>query len=263
MPDLFSRAFKETSLHGTVVIEARVSSHFHLPTPFNYLVPKIADSCSRPASRQTPRGKMSNSTVARQGPGVDPTSVGLRSRCNHCHLLRRSCRNGTTTKPCDRCREKGVLCTFSAPGSFVDKHIPGSRIKVNGKTIRVGKFVNKDSSCSMIVDKENQADAENKDEHTTGIKDPAVNPVSEQSQTPVEESEVEEAISEEIESKELKEYMTQGKRFTIFTHEQIYPQENSAMHAGDDLTARQRLGYGLMATREHRSDVEDDEEDEE
>jgi hypothetical protein len=159
MPDLFSRAFKETSLHGTVVFETRVSSHLHLPTPFNYLILNIADSCSRPASSQIPRGKMSNSTAAN--------------------------------------------------------------------------------------------------------KDAELDPVSEQSQTLAEESEIEEATSEEIESKELKEYMTQGKRFTIFTHEQIYPQENSAMHAGDDLTARQRLGYELMAIHEHRSDVEDDEEDEE
>jgi hypothetical protein len=263
MPDLFSRAFKETSLHGTVVFETRVSSHLHLPTPFNYLILNIADSCSRPASSQIPRGKMSNSTAARQGPGVDPTSFGLRSRCNHCHLLRRSCRNGTTTKPCDRCREKGVLCTFSAPGSFVDKHIPGSRIRENGKIIRVGKFVNKNGSCSTIVNKKYQADVQNEDVRTAANKDAELDPVSEQSQTLAEESEIEEATSEEIESKELKEYMTQGKRFTIFTHEQIYPQENSAMHAGDDLTARQRLGYELMAIHEHRSDVEDDEEDEE
>jgi hypothetical protein len=144
MPNLFSRASKKTSLGGTVVFEPRVSLHLILLTPFDYLVLKIADSCPRPASSQTPRGDMNNSTAARQGPGVDPTSVGLRSRCNHCHLLRRSCRNGTTTKPCDRCREKGVLCTFSAPGSFVDKHIPGSRIRENGKTIRVGKSIDQD-----------------------------------------------------------------------------------------------------------------------
>jgi hypothetical protein len=114
---------------------------------------------------------------------------------------------------------------------------------------------------STIVNKEDQAGVQNEDEHITGVKDPAIDPVSGESQTLAEESGVEEATSEEIESKELKEYMTQGKRFTIFTHEQIYPQEDSAMHAGEDLTARQRLGYELMAIHEHRSDIEEDEED--
>jgi hypothetical protein len=246
-----------------VVLETRVSSLLVLPSSLNYLVLKIADSCSRPASNHTPLGAMNNSTTARQGPGVDPISVGLRSRCNHCHLLRRSCRNGTTTQPCDRCREKGVLCTFSAPGSFVDKHIPGRRIRENGKTIRVGKLVNKNSSCNTIVDKVYPADVQNKDEHVMGVKDPNLDPVSEQNDALIEESEVEEVESEEIESKELKEYMTQGKRFTIFRHEQIYPQEDPTVSPEEDLTARQRLGYGLMAVHEHRSDVEDDEEDEE
>jgi hypothetical protein len=155
-----------------------------------------------------------------------------------------------------------VLCTFSAPGSFVDKHVPGRRIRENGKTIRVGKLVNKDTSCNTIVNKWYQADVQNRDEHTTCVKDPAVDPVPDQNETLVAESEVEETTSEEIESKELKEYMTQGKRFTIFRHEQIYPQENSAMHAGDDLTARQRLGYELMAIHEHRSDIEEEEDEE-
>jgi hypothetical protein len=34
------------------------------------------------------------------------------------------------------------------------------------------------------------------------------------------------------------------------------------MHAGDDLTARQRLGYELMAIHEHRSDIEEEEDEE-
>jgi hypothetical protein len=95
-----------------------------------------------------------------------------------------------------------VLCTFSAPGSFVDKHIPGRRIRENGMTVRVGKSVNENISPSAIVDTRYQANVQNKNEHTTGVKDLTVDPVSEQSQTLVEESEVEGATSEEIENTE-------------------------------------------------------------
>jgi hypothetical protein len=156
-----------------------------------------------------------------------------------------------------------VLCTFSAPGSFVDKRIPGRRIRENGMTIRVGKTVNANSSCNPTVNKEFQADVQNEDEHTTRVKGPVVGPVSEQNETLVEECEVEEPASKDSENKAPKEYMTQGKRFTIFRHEQIYPQEDPTTSPGEDLTARQRLGYGLMAIHEHRSHVEEDEEDEE
>jgi hypothetical protein len=155
-----------------------------------------------------------------------------------------------------------VLCTFSAPGSFVDKHIPGRRIRENGMTVRVGKSVNENSLPSAIVNTRYQANVQNKNEHITGVKDLTVDPVSEQSQTLVEESEVEGATTEEIANKKLKEYMTHGERFTIFTHEQIYPHEDPTPSPGEDLTARQRLGYEYMASHEYRSDVEEDGEDE-
>jgi hypothetical protein len=57
--------------------------------------------------------------------------------------------------------------------------------------------------------------------------------------------------------------MTQGDRFNIFRHEQIYPQEDPTMSPEEDLTARQRLGYEYMAIHEHRGDVEVDEDEEE
>jgi hypothetical protein len=126
-------------------------------------------------------------------------------------------------------------------------------------TVRVGKSVNENILCGTIVDKQYQAHVQNKDEHATGVKDPAVDPVSEQSQTLVEESDVEGATSEEIENKKPKEYMTQGQRFTIFTHERIYPQEEPTPSPGEDLTARQRLGYEYMASHEYRIGVEEDE----
>jgi hypothetical protein len=184
---------------------------------------------------------------ALQDTGVDPTSVGLRSRCNHCHLLRRTCRNGTTTRPCDRCREKGVLCTFTAPGSFVDKHIPGRgvRDRVTNCVITIPrKSVNKNDSLSSIINYNFQAVAYNDLSRTIAVQTPYVNPRPKQNRSLVEEPKVEHAPVEES------KLYSQSNNFCIFTHEQIYFQQDSTMSAVEDLNARQKLGYKLMAERE-------------
>jgi hypothetical protein len=49
---------------------------------------------------------------------------------------------------------------------------------------------------------------------------------------------------------EPKSYMTWSNNFCIFTHEQIYSQQEPLMSALEDLTARQKLGYKLMARHE-------------
>jgi hypothetical protein len=187
-------------------------------------------------------------TTAHQEIGVDPTSGGLHSRCNHCHLLRRTCRNGITTRPCDRCREKGVLCTFTAPGSFVDKHVPGRGVRnrvTNRVVIVPGKCVNWNGSFNSIIDQNFQAGAHHNISRTVAVKPLDVNSHAKQKQTLVEEPKV-----EEIQMEEPNPYMAQSSKFCIFTHEQIYSQQESMMDAAEDLTARQKLGYELMAKHE-------------
>jgi hypothetical protein len=61
---------------------------------------------------------------------------------------------------------------------------------------------------------------------------------------------VEEPKVEDIQMEESNPYMAQSSNFCIFTHEQICSQQESMIDAAEDLTARQKLGYELMAKHE-------------
>ncbi|KAH0126465.1 hypothetical protein KCU67_g17446, partial [Aureobasidium melanogenum] len=54
-------------------------------------------------------------------PGFNPTALGLRLRCNYCHLRARSCVNGSNTTPCDNCKQRNLICTFGKRKSIIDK----------------------------------------------------------------------------------------------------------------------------------------------
>lgn len=60
-----------------------------------------------------------NYTVS--APGFDPIALGLRRRCNYCHLRARACVNGSDTTPCDNCKQRNLNCSFGARKSIVDK----------------------------------------------------------------------------------------------------------------------------------------------
>ncbi|KAG9697952.1 hypothetical protein KCU95_g3137, partial [Aureobasidium melanogenum] len=63
--------------------------------------------------------KAKNGSVS--APGFDPTALGLRRRCNYCHLRAHSCVNGSNTTPCDNCKQRNLICTFGARKSIIDK----------------------------------------------------------------------------------------------------------------------------------------------
>ncbi|KAH0281682.1 hypothetical protein KCU91_g53, partial [Aureobasidium melanogenum] len=65
-----------------------------------------------------PKKVAKNGTV--HAPGFDPLALGLRIRCNYCHLRKRSCINGSSTTPCDNCKQKNVFCEFGPRKSIVD-----------------------------------------------------------------------------------------------------------------------------------------------
>lgn len=66
-----------------------------------------------------PKKVAKNGTV--HAPGFDPLSLGLRIRCNYCHLRARSCINGSNTTPCDNCKQRNLICEFGPRKSIVDK----------------------------------------------------------------------------------------------------------------------------------------------
>ncbi|KAH0399510.1 hypothetical protein KCU89_g6133, partial [Aureobasidium melanogenum] len=59
--------------------------------------------------------------VTMQTPAISPIPNRLRHTCDPCHLLHRTCRNGSPTTPCDRCVERKVTCFFRPCGSFVQE----------------------------------------------------------------------------------------------------------------------------------------------
>ncbi|KAG9671540.1 hypothetical protein KCU99_g4762, partial [Aureobasidium melanogenum] len=63
--------------------------------------------------------KFKNGSVP--APGFNPTALGLRLRCNYCHLRARSCVNGSNTTPCDNCKQRNLICTFGKRKSIIDK----------------------------------------------------------------------------------------------------------------------------------------------
>ena len=116
-------------------------------------------------------------TPTRRTSGVEPTTIGLRGRCDHCHLLHRHCRNGSTTTPCDRCREGGVLCKFSRHGSVVDKNVPGRRVRIgigNCGSLMVGRSLKIRVSWIATVNKESQAATKNESDAAPARQNPSV-----------------------------------------------------------------------------------------
>lgn len=149
-----------------------------------------------------------NPTVA--APGFDPTALGLRRRCNFCHLRVRACVNGSDTTPCDNCKRMNLICTFGVRKSIVDKN---SLIKVADED---------------YIEQHNNITAgrpgDIMDQHY--LEDEAAEDVNPQF------------------------YMSLGGQYLLFNQEQIYLEEDYTMHPCETLTARQTLGYQMMGVQE-------------
>lgn len=183
----------------------------------------------------------------RQASGVDPTTAGYRGRCDHCYLLHRPCRNGTTTTPCDRCREGGVLCKFSPHGSVVDKHVPGRRVRTgNGNcgSFLIGKFFNSSVSCVPFADSESNVATPDRGGVSSARQNPGVNDGQ------ARERAVKVTASQGYKPEESKPNTFQEKRFIFFTQDQINSVDHASMHPGESLEARQKLAYELMDMHE-------------
>lgn len=192
-------------------------------------------------------------TPALQALGVNPTNVGLRGRCDHCHLLHRPCRNGTTTTPCDRCREGGVLCKFSPHGSVVDKHVPGRRVRTgigNCGSLVIGKFINSCVSCISFVNANSHAATPNKSNSSPAKRKADVDDGR------ISDTVVKVAASHEHTPEKPKPHNSWDKRFIFFTQNQINSVEYASMHPGESLEARQKLAYKLMDMHEWEVAVE-------
>ncbi|KAG9603744.1 hypothetical protein KCU77_g1624, partial [Aureobasidium melanogenum] len=102
-------------------VERKVTCVFR---PFGSFVEERKRKRKRKSTAEEPEAEPENKK-AKNGsvpaPGFDPTALGLRRRCNYCHLRARSCVNGSITTPCDNCKQRNLMCTFGARKSIIDK----------------------------------------------------------------------------------------------------------------------------------------------
>ncbi|KAK6001300.1 hypothetical protein QM012_002631 [Aureobasidium pullulans] len=177
-----------------------------------------------------------NATIA--APGFDPVALGLRRRCNYCHLRARACVNGSNTTPCDTCKEKNLNCTFGALKSIIDKN---DFIKT--------KATDHGQERAHVTTAQNADTMEQRYPRVEGVKQV------------VQVKEVQEVKKvEEFEDVEPRFDSAQERGYLLFPQKQAFFQQDYTMHPWETLTARHVLGYSVLRVKEETTNMEADEE---
>lgn len=192
--------------------------------PYGTFVEQRQTKRKRKSTTEEESQAKSNKKIMRKptlaAPGFDPTALGLRRRCNFCHLRGRACVNGSNTTPCDSCKKMNLICTFGARKSIVDKN-----------------------SLSKVVDED--YNKQHNDITTAGP--PVI----------MDQRFIDDDAAEDVKPQV---YMSLGGQYLLFNQGQLYVEEDDTMHPWETLNARQALAYKLMGVQEQEVAVKREEE---
>ncbi|KAG9663695.1 hypothetical protein KCU64_g1161, partial [Aureobasidium melanogenum] len=177
-------------------------------------------------------------------PGFDPLALGLRRRCNYCHLRARACVNGSNTTPCDNCKQRTLICTFGPRKSIIDKE--------SFRTITDGDYTqehyNQEHYLRQITD-------ENYSQEHNDVTVAHATDILEQQQVEVGEVEVGEP---EVGMPMM--VMGNDGEYIRFSQEGLRVEEEHTMHPWEILAARNSLAYDLQDLQHGNTNVEMDED---
>ncbi|KAG9565630.1 hypothetical protein KCU71_g5201, partial [Aureobasidium melanogenum] len=178
-------------------------------------------------------------------PGFDPLALGLRRRCNYCHLRARACVNGSNTTPCDNCKQRNLICTFGPRKSIIDKE--------SFRTITDGDYTQEHYNQEHYNQEHYNQEYYNQEHNDVTVAH--ATDILEQQQVEVGEVEVGEP---EVGMPMM--VMGNDGEYIRFSQEGLRVEEEHTMHPWEILAARNSLAYDLQDLQYGSTNVEMDED---